>query len=43
MAILAQECGIEEIATELRVRWGFAPRAAYQHANKRTLWTRECS
>jgi hypothetical protein len=34
--MLAQRCGIEEIAAELRVRWGFAPRAAYRHANRGT-------
>lgn len=37
VAMLAQGCGIDEIATEMRVRWGFALRAAYRHANGLTL------
>ncbi len=36
-AMLAQGCGIDEIAAELRARWGFALRAAYRHANGLTL------
>jgi hypothetical protein len=37
VAMLAQGCGIDEIAAEMRVRWGFALRAAYRHANGLTL------
>jgi hypothetical protein len=36
-AMLAQGCGTDEIAAEMRARWGFAPRAAYRHANGLTL------
>lgn len=36
-AMLAQGCGIDEIAAEMRARWGFALRAAYRHANGLTL------
>jgi hypothetical protein len=36
-AMLAQGCEIDEIAAEMRVRWGFALRAAYRHANGLTL------
>jgi hypothetical protein len=36
-AMLAHGCGIDEIASEMRVRWGFGLRAAYRHANGLTL------
>lgn len=36
-AMLAQGCGIDEIAAEMRARWGYALRAAYCHANGLTL------
>lgn len=36
-AMLAQGCGIDEIAAEMRARWGFALRAAYRQANGLTL------
>jgi hypothetical protein len=36
-AMLAQGSGVDEIAAEMRVRWGFALRAAYRHANGLTL------
>jgi hypothetical protein len=36
-AMLAQGCGIDEIAAEMRARWGYALRAAYRHANGLTL------
>lgn len=36
-AMLAQSCGIDEIAAEMRARWGYALRAAYRHANGLTL------
>lgn len=36
-AMLAQGREIDEIAAEMRVRWGFALRAAYRHANGLTL------
>jgi hypothetical protein len=35
--MLAQQCGIDEIAAEMRARWGFPVRAAYRHANGLTL------
>jgi hypothetical protein len=35
--MLAQRCGIDEIAAEMRARWGFPVRAAYRHANGFTL------
>ena len=35
--MLTQGCGIDEIAAEMRARWGFALRAAYRHANGLTL------
>jgi transcriptional regulator with XRE-family HTH domain len=35
--MLAQGCGIDEIAAEMRARWGYALRAAYRHANDLTL------
>jgi hypothetical protein len=37
VAMLAQGPGIDEIVAQLRVRWGFALRAAYRHANRLTL------
>src|SRR5262249_6897166 len=37
VAMLARGCGIDEIAAEMRVRLGFAPRTAYRHANGLTL------
>lgn len=36
-AMLAQGCEIDEIASEMRARWGFPLRAAYRHANGLTL------
>lgn len=36
-AMLAQGCCVDEIAAEMRARWGFALRAAYRHANGLTL------
>ena len=36
-AMLAQGCGVDEIAAEMRARWGYALRAAYRHANGLTL------
>jgi hypothetical protein len=36
VAMLAQRCGIDEIAAELPVRWGFALLAAHRHANRLT-------
>jgi hypothetical protein len=36
-AMLAQGCGTDEIAAEMRVRWGFALPTAYRHANGLTL------
>ncbi|MGH3830948.1 MAG: hypothetical protein ACRDRS_10950 [Pseudonocardiaceae bacterium] len=36
-AMLARGCGIDEIAAEMRARWGFGLRAAYRHANGLTL------
>jgi hypothetical protein len=36
-AMIAQGCGVDEIAAEIRARWGFALRAAYRHANGLTL------
>ncbi|MGH3855091.1 MAG: hypothetical protein ACRDR6_16655 [Pseudonocardiaceae bacterium] len=36
-AMLNQGCGVDEIAAEMRARWGFALRAAYRHANGLTL------
>jgi sulfite reductase beta subunit-like hemoprotein len=37
VATLAQECGIDEIAAELPVRWGVALHAAYRHTNRLAL------
>jgi sulfite reductase beta subunit-like hemoprotein len=34
VVMIAQGCGIDEIAAELRVRLGVALRAAYRHANR---------
>ena len=36
-AMLAQGCGVDEIAAEMRARWVFALRSAYRHANGLTL------
>lgn len=36
-AMLAQRCGVDEIAAEMRARWAFPVRAAYRHANGLTL------
>jgi transcriptional regulator with XRE-family HTH domain len=37
VAMLAQGCGVDEIAAEMRAQWGYALRAAYRHANGLTL------